>query len=76
MSICRCPVQSLSPLTARNLSVRTIVLPNVAHDVENVTCNEDNGGLITTSIRGGHCKRLAGVKLTEVYLKSEQILGP
>lgn len=65
-------------------SIRTIILPNVAHDmlkstpaVENVTCNEDNGGLITTSIRRGNCtniKRLAGVKLTEVYLKSEQFL--
>lgn len=62
------------------LSIRTIVLPNVAHDmlectpgVENVICNEDNGGLITTSIKRSNCtsiKRLAGVSLTEVYLKS------
>ena len=60
-------------------SVKTLVLPTCAHEllprcpnVEDVTCNEDSGGLITTSIQAGHCVnivKLLGVKLSPVTLK-------
>lgn len=62
-------------------SIRTIVLPTCAHhvlqctpNIEDITCNEYDGGLLTSSIRDGACrniKRLAGIKLTNVTLKRE-----
>lgn len=62
-------------------SIHKLIMPTCAYEllnctpnIEDITCNEDKGGLITTGIRMGKCvklTRLAGVKLTHVTIKSK-----